>query len=155
MKACFIGHRTIEKTEELIVTLKETVVKLIRTGVTDFLFGGKSTFDSLSWEVVTELKKAYPYIKRVYVRAVYQDIEQSYEEYLRKLYDETYFPYKIEKAGKYAYVERNCEMIDSSTYCVFYYNEGYCAQLGRNSGTKFAYKYAQKQKKEIINLCKE
>lgn len=155
MKACFIGHRTIEKTGELSVALKETVERLIRTGVTTFLFGSKSVFDNLSWRIVTELKKEYPYIKRVYVRAVYRDIEQSYEKYLLKSYDETYFPQKIEKAGKYAYVERNCEMIDSSTYCIFYYDEDYDAPLGRNSGTKIAYRYAQKQKKEIINLCKE
>lgn len=161
MKACFIGHRTIEKTEELKSLLRETAVTLINKGVTAFLFGSMSAFDTLSWEVVTELKKAYPYIKRVYVRSAYQQIGGFYEEYLLKFYEETYFPQKIENAGKGSYVERNYEMIDQSAYCVFYYNERYSVpqkrqslSARRNSGTKIAYQYAQRKKKEIINLYK-
>lgn len=166
MQVCFIGHRTIEKSEELIASLKETIVTLINKGATTFLFGSKSEFDCLSWEVVTELKEKYSFIKRVYVRSSYQYINKSYEEYLLEFYEETYFPPKLENAGKYSYIERNHEMIDRSTYCVFYYNENYIAPLKRqrkhnmllpsrrNSGTKIAYKYATKQKKEIINLYK-
>ncbi len=153
MKACFIGHKNIEKTEELIVSLKKTVATLIKKGVTTFLFGSRSEFNDLSWEVVTEIKREHPSIKRVYVRAAYQYTTKEYEEYLLATYEETYFPPKIENAGKYSYVERNCEMIDSSLYCVFYYNENYIASR-RNSGTKIAYKYAVKKKKEIINLYK-
>lgn len=57
MQVCFIGHRNLEKTDELISLLKKTIVTLINNGVTTFLFGSKSEFDNLSWEVVTELKK--------------------------------------------------------------------------------------------------
>ena len=162
MQVCFIGHRKIEKTEELIAALKETVVMLINKGVTKFLFGSMSEFDNLSWEVVTNLKEEYPAIKRVYVRATHQYMDKFYEEYLLESYEETYFPLKLEKAGKYSYVERNYEMIDNSTYCVFYYNKNYVPPLRqstkhtilsrRNSGTKVAYEYAIKKKKEIINL---
>ncbi|MBQ2717065.1 MAG: DUF1273 family protein [Clostridia bacterium] len=164
MQVCFIGHRNIEKTEELISSLKETVVTLINKGATTFLFGSKSDFDDLSWDVVTELKKKYPFIKRVYVRSSYQYIDKLYEEYLLESFEETYFPQKIENAGKFSYVERNYEMIDNSTYCVFYYNENYIPSLKyppkrntlfttrRNSGTKIAYEYAVRKKKEIINL---
>ena len=166
MKVCFIGHRTFEETEELISSLKETVVTLIKKGVTSFLFGSMSAFDELSWKVVTRLREEIPYIKRVYVRSAYQYIDKSYEKYLLESYEETYFPSKIENAGKYSYVERNYEMIDSSTYCIFYYNKNYIPTLNRppknnillpskrNSGTKIAYEYAQKKKKEIINLYK-
>ena len=107
MQVCFIGHRGIEKTEELISALKETVVSLINKGATTFLFGSMGEFDDLSWQVVTELKKQYPFIRRVYVRSSYQHINKSYEEYLLKSYEETYFPPKLENAGKYSYVERN------------------------------------------------
>ena len=167
MQGCFIGHRNIEKTEELKTLLKEVVVTLIKKGVTTFLFGSKSEFDNLSWEIVTELKKVYPYIRRVYVRSAYQYIDKSYEEYLLKSYDETYFPDKLENVGKYSYVVRNYEMIDNSTYCVFYYNENYIAPLKKqpkhnmllpsknNSGTKTAYEYAVRKKKEIINLYRK
>ncbi len=166
MKVCFIGHKNIDKSQELISLLKETVVTLINKGATTFLFGSMSAFDDLSWEVVTELKKEYLFIKRVYVRSTYQYINESYEEYLLKSYEETYFPPKIENAGKYSYVERNYEMINNSAYCVFYYNQNYIPPLKRsskdnmllpsrrNSGTKNAYEYAVKKKKEIINLYK-
>lgn len=164
MQVCFIGHRTVEKTEELISSLKETIAALINKGVTSFLFGGMGEFDNLSWKVVTELKEIFPSIKRVYVRSAYQYIDKSYEEYLLKFYEETYFSPKLENSGKYSYVERNYEMIDNSTYCVFYYDENYVPQLKRqlkhnmllqcNSGTKIAYKYAIRKKKEIINLYK-
>ncbi len=166
MRVCFIGHRTIHKTEELISSLRESILTLINKGVSTFLFGSKSDFDYLSWEIVTELKKEYPSIKRVYVRSTNPYIYKSYEEYLLNYYEETYFPPKLENAGKYHYVERNYEMIDNSTYCIFFYNENYIPPLKqpsnsiasstpkRNSGTKIAYEYAVKKKKEIINLYK-
>ena len=164
MQVCFIGHRTIEKTEKLISSLRETIITLINKGATTFLFGSKSAFDTLSWEVVTQLKETYPFIKRVYVRSTYPFIDEFYEQCLLKSYEETYFPSKLENAGKAAYVERNYKMIDNSTYCVFYYNENYLPLLKRppkhnmlppsrsNSGTKIAYEYAKRKKKEIINL---
>lgn len=163
MQVCFIGHRNIEKKDELIFLLKDAIVTLINRGATTFLFGSKSEFDRLSWEVVTDLKKKYPFIKRVYVRATHQNIDKTYEEYLLQSYEETYFPPKLEKAGKFSYVERNFEMIDNSTYCVFYYNETYTPSPKRNamltsrrkSGTKIAYEYAIKKKKQIINLYKK
>ena len=150
MKACFIGHRNILKSEELNNSLKETIITLINKGVTVFLFGSMSEFDNLALKLVTELKIKYPFIKRVYVRSNYQFIDTSYESYLHKFYDETYFPTKLANAGKYSYVERNYEMIDNSDFCVFYYNKNYKPLLReetkntplrktRKSGTKIAY----------------
>ncbi len=126
----------------------------MKKGGTTFLFGSMSEFDNLSWEIVTDLKKEHPNIRRVYVRSAFQHIDKSYEEYLLKSYEKTYFPSKIEKSGKYSYVERNYEMIDNSLYCVFYYNENYIATSKHNSGTKIAYKYAVKKKKIIFNIYK-
>jgi len=164
MQVCFIGHRVIDEKEKLITRLQELILTLIKKGATTFLFGSKSQFDTLSREIVTELKKVYPYIKRVYVRSTNQYISKSYESYLLKFYEETYFPPRLERAGRCSYVERNYEMINNSSYCVFYYNENYTAPLKqstkntpsarRNSGTKIAYQYALKKKKEIINLYK-
>ncbi len=166
MQVCFIGHRTTRKNEELISSLKQIIIDLIGKGVTTFLFGSMSEFNELSWKIVTALKSTYPFIKRVYVRSSYQYINKSYEKYLHEYYEETYFPPKLENAGKYSYVERNYEMIDNSTYCVFYYNDNYVVPLSRkpknnmlfeskrNSGTKIAYYYAIKRNKTIINLYK-
>ena len=167
MKVCFIGHRKIEITEELESSLFFTVQTLINNGATTFVFGSKSEFNDLSLKVVTKLKEKYPYIKRVYVRAEYQHVDKFYEKYLLKSYEETYFPSQINNAGKSSYVKRNYEMIDISNFCIFYYNENYTAparqktnssifsqQVKRQSGTKIAYQYAFKKKKQIINLYK-
>jgi len=161
---CFIGHRKIENKEKAKNLLKQETLKLLDKGVTKFFFGSKSEFNDLSWEVVTELQNEYPSIRRIYVRSAFQYISKSYEDYLLEFYEETYYPPKIENAGKSSYVERNYEMIDNSTYCIFFYNEKYVPELKREpkrntlppskrkSGTKIAYEYALKKKKEIINI---
>lgn len=165
MQACFIGHRNVEKTEYLVSALTKTIDTLINKGVTTFLFGSKSNFDEIAWQLVTKLKEKHPFIKRVFVRSSFMQIDNSYKEYLLEYYEETYFPLKIENARKLSYVERNYEMIDKSDFCIFYYNPNYVPPI-RNlnkmlspqiskSGTKIAYEYAIKKKKEIINLYKQ
>ena len=66
MKVCFIGHKAIEKTQELISLLKETALSLIEKGAKTFLFGSKSEFDKLSWEIITEIKKEFPFFCSIY-----------------------------------------------------------------------------------------
>ena len=119
---------------------------------TALIFGSASAFDDLAWKVVTTLKNQYPNIKRIYVRSAYQYIDNDYQNYLSKMYEESYFPAKIQGAGKYSYVERNYEMIKNSNVCVFYYNENYTPKIKTKSGTKLAYQYAVKTNKQIINL---
>lgn len=153
MSVCFIGHREIDKTENLIKKLRETIINLIKTGESIFYFGSKSAFDDLALKIITEIKEECPHIKRVYVRSAFQYIDKFYEDYLSNFYEETYFPLKLENAGKCSYVERNYEMIDKSTYCVFYYNVNF-VPINRVSGTKIAYDYAKKKCKKIINLYK-
>ena len=101
-----------------------------------------------------------------YVRSAYAYMSKDYEEYLLSFYDETYIPDNVVDAGRAAYVERNYHMIDKADLCIFYYNEYYeppqkpmsrkhnmpIPTYKRNSGTKTAYEYAVKRKKEIINL---
>lgn len=149
---CFFGHRKINKTDKLKKTVMDAVENLIVTkNVDTFLFGSKSQFNDLCYETVTELKNVYPYIKRIYVRAEYPDADESYINYLLERFDYTYFPRKILLAGKAAYVERNYEMIDSSEYCIIYYDENYTPMkrntscFKRKSGTKLAFDYAVKK----------
>ncbi|MBE6701191.1 MAG: hypothetical protein E7582_04810 [Ruminococcaceae bacterium] len=131
--------------------------------INTFLFGSKSQFDSLCYDLVTKIKEKYPHIKRVYVRAEFPCIDESYRSYLLESYEDTYYPEGMEKAGKAAYVERNCEMIDRSNVCIIYYNTGYAPPRRKNSrhdltdyqpksGTKIAYDYAQKKKIKVINI---
>jgi len=147
---CFIGHRTINETEELKSEIYEIVENLIINQKVDtFLFGSKSMFNDLCHKTVTKIKEKYPHIKRIYVRAEYPYIEDNYKQYLLERYEDTYYPEKLKNAGKAVYVERNCEMIDNSNFCVIYY---YHKNLPKNrkSGTKIAFDYAMKQKKQVI-----
>lgn len=161
---CFLGHRKIKSREILKNRVYETVEKLITEDKIEmFLFGSKSEFNELCVNVVTSLKVRYPHIERIYVRAENPEISESYRKYLLRDFDDTYFPAKITNAGKAAYVERNCEMIDKSDVCVMYYDESYLppkqkaskrsvADYQPKSGTKAAYEYANKKKKKIVNV---
>ena len=118
---CFIGHRKTEETEDIRLRMISAVENLITAeNVDTFLFGSKSRFNSICYEVVTELKEKFPHIKRVYVRAEYPYIDDSYKEYLSEKYEYTYFPEKLLNSGRSVYIERNCEMIDKSKFCIIY-----------------------------------
>jgi uncharacterized phage-like protein YoqJ len=161
---CFFGHRKINLTEDLKSKLRVTMEKLIVDEKVDmFLFGSRSDFDDLCYEIVTELKEKHPHIKRVYVRAEYPFIDESYRNYILESYEDTYYPERMENAGRASYFERNQEMINQSDVCVVYYDENYAPPRRRNSrrdladyqpksGTKIAYDYAVRKGKTIINV---
>ena len=147
----FFGHRKITVTDELKIRLTRIIKRLItENNVDTFLFGSRSQFDDLCHETVTQLKKQYPHIRRVYVRAEYPYINDDYKNYLLQSYESTYYPERITGAGKASYIERNCEMINKSGFCVIYYDES--AVAGRKSGTKAALDYAALKKRTVYTL---
>ena len=173
-RCCFIGHRTIEESEELFTLLRDTIKLLIlEEGVRYFLFGSRSAFDDLCHRLVTEFQQEFPNIVRVaYTRrseyAVKAEekvkMERTWATILKtevklKDYDAEVQSDRVFSAGKASYVERNQEMIDDSDFCVFYYNESYLPPRRKRSnrdlssyqpksGTRLAYEYAvQKSKK--------
>lgn len=149
---CFFGHRTINETEKLKSNLNEIIEKLIvDENVDTFLFGSKSRFNDLCLDLVTKTKEKYPHIKRIYVRAEYPYISEHYKNYLLESYEETYFPKKIISSGRAVYIERNCEMINKSRFCVVYFDEQNMP-FNRKSGTGIAFDYAVKNGKRIIKL---
>jgi len=149
---CFFGHRTINESEELKKKLTMIIESLIvEKKVDTFLFGSKSRFNSLCHKIVTELKEKYPHIKRIYVRAEYPYIDDTYKNYLLESYEDTYYPEKILNSHKAVYIKRNFEMIDNSHFCILCYDEQN-APITRKSGTKIALDYAIKQGKNIINI---
>ena len=146
---CVFGHRIINETVELRTKLIKTIERLItKENVDTFLFGSKSRFNSLCYELVTNLKEKYPHIKRIYVRAEFPVINDDYKAYLLELYEDTFYPEKIKGSGRAAYVERNYEMINKSKYCIVYYDEAN-APTTRKSGTRIALDYAIKRKRRI------
>ena len=145
---CFIGHRKIENKSHLYEQLKLCVQKLItESNITTFIFGSRSEFNDLCWEVVTELQNIYPHIERVYVRAEYEYISDDYKTYLLSFYEKTYYAKKAHNSNKLVYIKRNEELIDSSSICVFYYKYKI-----PHSGTAIAFDYAQKHTKKIIEI---
>ena len=161
---CFFGHRKINETPELTERLESVIESLIKEkAVNIFYFGSKSEFDSLCLKVVTDLKEKYPHIKRIYVRAEFPYIDDSYKKYLLESYEDTYYPEKMINAGRAAYVERNYEMINNSRYCICYYDENYMPPRRKNSrrdltdyqpksGTRMAFDYANKRNLMIYNV---
>lgn len=165
---CFFGHRRINVSDELKTRLYKEIENLITVdGINTFLFGSKSQFDDLCYEIVSNLKNKYPNIQRIYVRAESEYIDgegsRAYREGLMQLYEHTYYPECASGAGKAVYVKRNCHMIDESSACVVYYDENYMPPRRKQSrrdlfdyqptsGTGIAYQYAVKKKKKIINI---
>ena len=146
---CFFGHREIEENDCLRNAVRKTVENLVlEQGVDRFLFGSRSRFDRLCHEIVTEIKKQHPNIKRVYVRAEYEQINEDYEAYLLKDYEETYFSQKAKGAGRAVYIKRNYEMIDNSDFCVVYFDES--RTKSGKSGTKIALDYAKKRERSLF-----
>ncbi len=149
---CFFGHREITETEGLRHQVYLLTEKLIlQNGVDTFIFGSKSRFNSLCYEQVSKLKRKYPFIKRIYARAEFLQIDETYKKYLLEHYEDTYCPPKVMGAGKAAYIERNRDMINKSRFCIVYFEENY-APKKRKSGTKAALEYAIRQNKKIFLL---
>ena len=152
---CFIGHRTINETDQLKTQLLQTIEHLIRDKQVDtFLFGSKSRFNDLCLELVTAVQPNHPHIRRIYVRAEFPVIDDDYKAYLLRSYEDTYYPDSMVNAGKAAYVERNYHMIEQSQFCVIYYDASNLPAR-RKSGTKIALDYARKQQKEVIQFPDE
>ena len=147
-KICsFFGHRDIVVTDELMQRLYVLIENLIvneNFGV--FFFGGLSDFDELCWQVVTQLKQKYQFIKRIYCL-----IEPKYLRKLprwldRKNYEEfIYLDLKFDWWYQRIYF-RNEEIIRHSDFVVFYVNET------ENSGAYKAMQIAKKLKKPYKNM---
>lgn len=153
MIVAFIGHRTINYTEALKEKLKKIVENLIVNESADtFLFGSKSEFNTLCYNVITELQSKYRSIRRVFVRAEYEFISEKYKRYLLRLYEFSYFPKAVQGAGALSYVKRNQAMIDRCDTVVAYYDDQYMPPTKTKSGTQMAVVYALKNKKRLINL---
>ncbi len=153
MIVAFIGHRTLIKTEALKDKLKKIVENLIVNENADtFLFGSKSEFNTLCYDVVTELQNKYRSIRRVYVRAEREFISEEYKRYLLTLYEFTYFPKAVQDAGALSYVKRNQAMIDKCDVVVAYYDDQYIPPTKTKSGTQMAVVHAIKNHKRLINL---
>lgn len=148
LTCAFIGHRKIEKAEEVRQKVIDTVTGLINEGADIFLFGSRSQFDEMCYKVVTELQVVYPHIRRVEVRASNEYLHQMYIDITLKYYEETVFPKSVSGAGYRAYIKRNQAMIDMCDVLVVYYDKNYKPTARTKSGTMLAVEYALKKTSE-------
>ena len=164
MSVCaFFGHREIFGDVNVLYNkVKKVVERLIIQGCSTFLFGSKSSFNDLCYNVVTNLKYKYPHISRTMYTCFHElAIKQEEKIYIEKMKDTIVENSRIkffddskninEAKGKMSYIIRNRRMIDDSQYCIFYYLEDYLVIKGRKtSGTEIALNYAKKNNKQII-----
>ncbi len=164
---CFFGHRKIKDADIIRKKLYDIIeFVIVEEKIDTFLFGSRSEFDKLCYQVVSQLKVKYSHIKRIYVRGEFPYINDNYRANLLKKYEDTYYPDHIIGAGRAVYVERNQEIINRSKVCVVYYDENYLPMVRKadgdnsmncssKSGTRLAYNYALKKQKKIINVFME
>ena len=156
---CFIGHRKIKVTKKLTDELTALIKTLINDGASNFIFGSHSQFDDLCYQIVSDLQKQHPRIKRVHYCVAYE----NYSNAGLNLYEQEIDCESAIAAAKNSYIVRNQMMIDSSDVCVFYYDENYqppqrkCSKYDltthqSQSGTAIAFQYAKNKNKVIMNI---
>lgn len=145
--SCF-GHSEVDITEELKAKTSIEIDKAIEDGVRIFLFGGRSDFDDLCYDLVTEKLKANPQlnIKRVFCFALDKQLRKPPSWFKRKEYEGLECPTKNLNYWYTAIYFRNIEIIDRSDLILFW------VEQRENSGAYKTYQYAVKKHKRIVNL---
>ena len=92
MTCCFIGHRRIKHKKELASRLRDNICYLLEQGVATFLFGDHSEFNTLCYEVVSELREVYPKIRRIHYRTDYPDADAYTMQFLLDGYEDSICP---------------------------------------------------------------
>lgn len=145
--SCF-GHSVVDITDELIERTRTEIDRAIRDGVRIFLFGGRSDFDDLCYDLVTEKKNADPKlnIERVFCFALEKQLAKPPVWFVQKEYEALECPTKHFDYWYTAIYFRNLAMVDRSDLALFY------AEQRKNSGAYKTYLYAVKKHKRIVNL---
>ena len=148
--SCF-GHLEVDISDRLKARVSEEIDKAIADGVRVFLFGGRSDFDDLVYDLVSEKKENNPQleIKRVFCFPLDAHMRKPPRWFKRKEFEEYICPCKDFEWWYTAIYYRNCTMIDSCDLVLFY------AEERENSGAYKTYKYAVKSKKKIVNFADE
>lgn len=137
--ATFIGHNECHCIDAKDV--RDKIIYLIESGVTDFLCGGMGHFDVMCARIVAELKKFYPHV-HCYLVIPYL----TFKIYDDNLYDSILYPEGFEKYHfKAAIPRRNKYLIDNSAYAICYVTHGW-------GGAAQTLAQANKKGLTIINL---
>ncbi|MBR1432760.1 SLOG family protein [Ruminococcus sp.] len=149
---CFTGHRIIKITPELVQMLKDTIIKLIERGVTDFYNGGAIGFDMLAAETVIALKAEYSDIK-LHMLLPCPPEEQvkgwnkaKIARYNKILQTANSITVLAEHYTKECMKLRNERLVELADCCV-------CYCTNPRSGTGQTLRMAREKGIDVINLC--
>ncbi len=150
--ACFSGHRKVpaKQQAELVLRLKNAVVKLINNGYKYFIAGGALGFDTLAAKTVLNLKADYPDIRLILAlpcqsqtfRWSVDDIEVY--EAIKKAADKVV--YTSDSYTKDCMYRRNRYLVDNSSVCI-------CYLIEEGGGTAYTVRYANKNGLLVVNLA--
>ena len=139
MIVAFIEPKEYTRTAVIAEKLQDVITKLVvKDGAYIFLFSNAGQFDDDCYEIVSKLKKHYPYIERHYYHGTF-DYDKGYVDWMSEFYDTVNFPPMGFVISPHS---RDCLMIDICEVLV-------------TCGATSAIEYARKKKKRIINLLEQ
>ena len=155
LRTCFFtGHRKIADSilDEIKIKLTENIEKLIIDyDVNNFISGGALGFDTISAEIVCEMKKKYPHIKLIRYVPCYGQSKKwtSYQKYRYRM--------MMSNADEIVYITdkeytdncmkmRNMKMVEDSFFCI-----AFC--ILSKTGTGQTIRLAEAHGNRIINIA--
>ena len=143
----FFGHRFILDKSPVRARLTEVILDLIRNkNVDEFWLGGYGDFDHLAFEVLGDIQKEYPSIKRVLALAYFPKDQEDYD-WKKRLYDHVFCPEGIEDGPlRFAICRRNKWLAQNADFVVCYVDT-------KSGGAAQAVRIAKSAGKTIINLA--
>ena len=152
-KTCFFtGHRILRIDDKLIKMTKDTLISLIKDGVTDFYAGGALGFDMLCENTVLEIKESNPNVKlhMVLPCGLYQqcknwlEAEKGENQRICRMADSVEILSELYYDG--CMKKRNARIVELGDICVCYWD-------GRKMGGTFqTVNMAKKKGVQIINI---
>ncbi len=151
---CFTGHRTIDKTKSLALTLAldRRLAALADEGYTEFRTGGARGFDTLAALRILHLRRSHPHCRLVLMLPC-RDQAKSWSPGERTLFEQI-----KGEADRVLFLSdsytpgcmhaRNRALVDGSDLCVAYLTEN-------RGGTLYTCSYALKSGVPLYNIAEE
>lgn len=151
---CFTGHRALCYTEKLEHSLRETILYLIKEGVTDFYAGGAIGWDTLCAETVIDIRdNGHPDIHlNLILPCKESDQTAKWDSEAKRKFREVLkaadnVQILSENYHRDCMKNRNQRMVDHSDWCVCYFDES-----KNYGGTAQTIRMAHKKGIKVINL---
>lgn len=150
---CFTGHRNIPKNDmDQIADRADMIIRaLVKKGVTTFCVGGAIGFDTIMAQHLIYLREVKHFKIKVILICPFEGFinrwnqtQQNEFTTLLSHFDEVI--YKEKTGSRDAYLSRNRELVDRSSYCIAYCTRNY-------GGTAYTVRYAMKTGVIVLNVA--